>query len=377
MFQPAPPPPTILGRYRLLSPTAAVRVSPLCLGAMSIGDEWNEFMGTNSKENSFKILDAFYEAGGNFIDTASNYQNEQSETWLGEWMAKRKNRSQMIIATKFTTGYRSDWKEEPIHVNFAGNSAKCLHESVNASLKKLQTDYIDLLYVHWWDYTCSIAELMQSLNHLVTSGKVIYLGISDTPAWIVAKANQYAREHGLRQFSVYQGLYNAAVRDAEREILPMIRDEGMGFAPWGALGGGKFKTKEQITAMEKEGDKGRSFSGILQGPSKDDQAVTAVLEQIGKSKNVSLTQIALSYVMAKQPYIFPIIGIRKLEHLQDSINALNIRLTKEEIKQIEDAYNFQLGFPHNFIGLNPSQSWGLHFVGHYDWVEQEKSINAS
>jgi aryl-alcohol dehydrogenase-like predicted oxidoreductase len=148
-MQPAPPPPSDLGRYRILSPTAAVRVSPLCLGAMSIGDAWEQFMGKQTKENSFKILDAFYDAGGNFIDTANNYQDEQSETLLGEWMVKRQNRSQMVIATKFTTVYRSDWKTQPIHVNFSGNSAKSLHESVAASLKKLQTDYIDLLYVHW------------------------------------------------------------------------------------------------------------------------------------------------------------------------------------------------------------------------------------
>jgi aryl-alcohol dehydrogenase-like predicted oxidoreductase len=147
-MQPAPPPPSALGKYRLLSPTAAIRVSPLCLGAGSIGVAW-EFAGTQSKENSFKILDTFYDAGGNFIDTANGYQNEQSEIWLGEWMVKRQNRSQMVIATKYTTGYRSDWTKEPIHVNFAGNSAKSLHESVAASLKKLQTDYIDLLYVHW------------------------------------------------------------------------------------------------------------------------------------------------------------------------------------------------------------------------------------
>lgn len=147
-MQQIPPAPSALGRYRLLSPTAAVRVSPLCLGAMSIGDAW-EHMGTQSKENSFQILDAFFDAGGNFIDTANVYQNEQSEIWLGEWMIQRQNRSQMVIATKYTSGYRSDWKKEPIHVNFAGNSTKSLHESVTASLKKLQTDYIDLLYVHW------------------------------------------------------------------------------------------------------------------------------------------------------------------------------------------------------------------------------------
>jgi len=106
---------------------------------------------------------------------------------------------------------------------------------------------------------------MQSLNHLVQAGKVLYLGASDTPAWVVAKANQYARDYGLRQFSVYQGLYNAAKRDAERDILPMIRDEGMAFAPWSALGGGKFKTKEQVEAMEKAGDKGRTFQGVIKG----------------------------------------------------------------------------------------------------------------
>jgi aryl-alcohol dehydrogenase-like predicted oxidoreductase len=143
-MQPAPPPPSALAKYRLLSPTAAVRVSPLCLGGAAIGDAW-EHMGIQSKENSFKILDSFYDAGGNFIDTANSYQNEQSEIWLGEWMTKRQNRSQMVIATKYTSGYRSDWEKEPIHVNFAGNSAKSLHESVAASLKKLQTDYIDLL----------------------------------------------------------------------------------------------------------------------------------------------------------------------------------------------------------------------------------------
>lgn len=119
-----------------------------------------------------------------------------------------------------------------------------------------------------WDYTCSIPELMQSLDHLVKSGKVLYLGASDTPAWVVAKANQYARDYGLRQFSVYQGLYSAAKRDVEREILPMIRDEGMAFAPWGALGGGKFKTKEQLEAMEKAGDKGRAFGGFRKGEEK-------------------------------------------------------------------------------------------------------------
>jgi aryl-alcohol dehydrogenase-like predicted oxidoreductase len=140
-------------------------------------------------------------------------------------MEKRKNRDQMVIATKFTTSYRAGHDDEII-INSTGNGTKSLHLSLNASLKKLKTDYIDLLYVHWWDFTCSIPELMQSLNVMVNQGKVLYLGISDTPAWIVSKANEYARQNGLRQFSVYQGRWSAEHRDFERDIVQMCAAEG-------------------------------------------------------------------------------------------------------------------------------------------------------
>jgi len=156
MFQPAPAPATPLGRYRVLSSTAGVRVSPLQLGAMSIGDAWNDFMGSMSKEDSFKLLDAFEAAGGNFIDTANNYQNEQSEEWIGEWMQKKKNRDFMVIATKFTTCYKMEKDGKGKTVNHAGNHKRSLHVSLRDSLAKLQTDYIDILYLHWWDWTTSI-----------------------------------------------------------------------------------------------------------------------------------------------------------------------------------------------------------------------------
>ena len=165
-------------------------------------------------------------------------------------MKKRKNRDQMVIATKFTTGYRIGHGEKEIIINTTGNGTKSLHTSLEASLKKLQTSYIDLLYVHWWDFSTSIPEVMQSLNTLVQQGKVLYLGISDTPAWIVSKANEYARQNGMRQFSVYQGRWSAEQRDFERDIIPMCAAEGMGLCPWGALGGGKFKTDEQRKSQE-------------------------------------------------------------------------------------------------------------------------------
>lgn len=150
-------------------------------------------------------------------------------------------RDEMVIATK----YAEDWKTYSgphlIQSNYGGNSAKSLHISVAASLKKLRTTYIDLLYVHFWDYTATVEETMTSLNILVSQGKVLYLGICNTPAWVVVKCNEFARQRGLRPFSVYQGRWSAAERDLERDIIPMCKAEGMAIAPWGALGGGYFK----------------------------------------------------------------------------------------------------------------------------------------
>jgi aryl-alcohol dehydrogenase-like predicted oxidoreductase len=186
---PAPKPPSLLGYHRILSPSAGVRVSPLCLGTMNFGGAWSGMMGECSKETAFEILDTFYDNGGNFIDTANFYQAENSEKWLGEWIAKRENRDELVLATKYTMSHRM-FGHEKIKSNFQGNHAKSLRHSVDASLKKLQTDFIDILYVHIFDFTTSVEELMQSLHHMVANGKVLYLGISDCPAWLVVKCNE-------------------------------------------------------------------------------------------------------------------------------------------------------------------------------------------
>ncbi|KAH0064599.1 norsolorinic acid reductase, partial [Aureobasidium melanogenum] len=144
-FDPAPKPKSLLGYHRVLAPTAGIKCSPLCLGAMNFGNGWKEFMGECDKDTSFEVLDAFFDLGGNFIDTANAYQCEESEEWLGEWMEKKGNRDQMVIATKYTTGFRYHARDaEPLQSNFVGNSFKSMHISVNRSLKKLRTDYIDL-----------------------------------------------------------------------------------------------------------------------------------------------------------------------------------------------------------------------------------------
>jgi len=352
IFKPAPEPHTELGRYRILSSTAGIRVSPLQLGAMSIGDAWSSFMGSMDKASSFKLLDAFFEAGGNFIDTANNYQSEQSETWLGEWMAERKIRDQLVIATKFTTDYKSHELGKGKAPNSCGNHKRSLHMSVRDSLKKLQTDWIDILYLHWWDYTTSIEEIMDSLHVLVQQGKVLYLGISDTPAWVVSAANYYARAHGKTPFSIYQGRWNVLMRDFEREIIPMARHFGMALAPWDVLGGGKFQTKAAIEERKKKGEGLRSmFSGQQ---TEEEVKISEALAKVASEHGIeSVTAIAIAYVLAKAPNVFPIVGGRKVEHLQDNIQALKIKLTTEQIEYLESVKPFDIGFPSNFIGPDP------------------------
>jgi aryl-alcohol dehydrogenase-like predicted oxidoreductase len=307
-------------------------------------------MGDMSKERAFEMLDFFYAQGGNFIDTSNNYQSEQSETWIGEWLAAHPDlREQMVIATKYTTSFTAHRGfENGAHPNTSGNGIKSMRVSVDASLRKLQVSYIDILYVHWWDFTTSIPELMLGLNTLIQQGKVLYLGISDAPAWVVSKANEYARGRGLQPFVVYQGRWNAAERDFEREILGMCAAEGMGLAPWGVLGAGSFKTEQQREEAR------RTKEGRQSGePSERYVKVSAVLEKIADAKGTALTSVALAYVMHKAPYVFPIVGGRTIEHLQGNIEALGLELTKDEIAEIEGAVEFDVGFPLNFVGDNP------------------------
>ncbi|KAM0810016.1 putative Aryl-alcohol dehydrogenase [Seiridium cardinale] len=279
-----PAPATELGRCRILSSTAG----------------------------SVKLLDAYADASGNFIDTANNYQNEQSEIYLGRWMQARKNRDLMFVATKYTNDFRG-WE---------GNKGKT---------------------------STSIEELMDSLHHLVEQGKVLYLGISDTPAWVVAAANTYAKDHGKTQFSVYQGRWSVMSRDFERDIIPMARHFGMALCPWNVLGGGQLRTKTQLETRQASEPSGR---GSRQ--SEEARRISAELEKLAaKHGDASIQQIALAYVIHKAPRVFPIIGGRKIEHLHDNIRALSICLSDDDVKSIENLSSFDIGFPLSFIGDDP------------------------
>lgn len=299
-------------------------------------------------------------------------------------MEARGNRDQIVLATKYTTAYRNydigpgKPKGAPQTVNYSGNSKKSLHISVRASLKKLRTDYIDLLYLHWWDHTTSIEEIMDSLDVLVKQGKVLYLGISDSPAWVVSAANEYAKARGKTPFSVYQGRWNIMLRDFERDIIPMARHYGMALAPWDVLGGGKFQTKKALEERKKQGEGLRAIVGS--GEQTELEAkVSEALEQVASEHgDCSITAIALAYVMSKTINVFPIVGGRKVEHLKDNIKALSIKLSDKQIEHLESVVPFDVGFPNNFIGPDPKvtgQTNGLvATTGQFAWVKSPQAI---
>nr|VWO95623.1 Cytochrome P450 monooxygenase AKT7 (EC (AK-toxin biosynthesis protein 7) [Ganoderma boninense] len=335
---------------------------------MSIGDKWAGIgMGAMDKESSFKLLDAFYDAGGNFIDTASNYQEESSEQFIGEWMEERGIRDQMVIATKYTTLYKFSDQSVKQKTHFVGNNVKTLHISVEKSLAKLRTNYIDILFLHWWDWTCGVEEVMNGLHNLVALGKVLYLGISDAPAWIVSKANMYARQTGKTPFVVYQGAWNVVDRDIEREIISMVRAEGMALCPWNVLAAGKIRTDAEEDKRRESGEKGRTLMNPNWEREEKHKKVAKVLEEIAAEVSATNIQaVAIAYVMQKIPYVFPIVGGRKVEHLNTNLEALDIALTPEHIKKIEGAVPFDLGFPGGFIGDGSEYNFIYRMAGHFD-----------
>ncbi|KAK7962616.1 aldo/keto reductase [Apiospora aurea] len=370
-FLPPPVPKSLLGRHRLLAPSASVRVSPLTLGGMSLGEAWKMGMGECTKEMAFELLDTFYDLGGNFVDTANMYQGGQSEQWIGEWMQKTGRRPEMVVATKYTMNPMVGHMQLQ-HSNFGGTGTKSMYLSIHSSLKNLQTDYVDILFVHAWDFATGIPELMRSLNVLVDQGKVLYLGISDAPAWVVVKANAYARQHGLRPFSVYQGRYSAQERDLEREVIPMCHDEGMAVHAFGTLGGGQFKSP------------GAEDTGSRQLPPHlrigREAAVSKVLDAVAKRHGVHITAVALAYAMQKTPYLFPVVGGRKVEQLKANVEALSLELSPEDVAEIEKGYDFDVGFPHNILNSNSTMVKGpqdvtlLAGMGHFDYVASPSAV---
>ena len=332
-------------RYKLLGRTG-LRVSEICLGTMTFGEDWG--WGA-SKDESRRILDYFLDAGGNFVDTANLYTNGTSESFLGEFLQGRRER--VVLATKYTNAMPGT---DP---NAGGNQRKNMMRSVEASLKRLQTDYIDLYWLHIWDFLTPVDEVMRAFDDFVRAGKVLYAGISDAPAWVVSRANTMAELRGWTPFAGLQVEYSLVERTPERELLPMADSMEIAVTAWSPLAGGlltgKYSGGQQQAA---QGGGGRYDNAMMKDFAPIDdrklriaEAVKAVAQEVGRSP----AQVALAWLL-RRPFrvpVIPIVGARKLNQVEDNLACVQVHLSGDHLGRLEEVSGIQLGFPHDFYGV--------------------------
>lgn len=321
-------------KYKLLGNTG-LRVSELCLGAMTFGEEWG--FGAD-KDECRKVFETFAEAGGNFIDTANKYTEGTSEKWLGEFVKEARER--FVIATKYTLTMGNG---DP---NASGNHRKNMVQAVEASLKRLNMDYIDLLWVHAWDFTTSPEVLMRGLDDLVRQGKVLHVGISDAPAWVVAQCNTIALMRGWTPFSALQIEYSLIERTVERELLPMVRAFDMTVTPWAPLGGGLLTGKFTRSSAEPDSKRIEQNKARM---SERNVAIAKAVDKIADELEVTSAQVATNWVRQQGTNIIPIVGSRKASQIADTVKSLSFELSTEQLQILNEVSQISLGFPHEFI----------------------------
>jgi aryl-alcohol dehydrogenase-like predicted oxidoreductase len=323
-------------RYKLLGPSG-LRVSELCLGTMSFGDAWG--FGADEKE-SHRILAAYAEAGGNFIDTANKYHEGQSEEIVGSFLDTERER--WVVASKYTLAMRSG---DP---NAAGNSRKNMRQSVEASLRRLRTDYLDLLWVHAWDYATPVEEVMRGLDDLVRAGKVTYVALSDAPAWIASQANTLAALRGWSPFVALQLEYSLIERTAERELLPVAEAFGVSVTTWAPMGGGVLTGKYTRGSSETPEDTKRAAGNESRVTERNLQIAREV-DRVADELGTTSAQVAMAWVRQRGERIIPIVGVRKLDQLQDLLGSLEVELSAEHLSRLNEASRIELGFPYNLL----------------------------
>jgi aryl-alcohol dehydrogenase-like predicted oxidoreductase len=321
---------------------SGLRVSPYCLGAMTFGEDlgWG-----SSVKDSEAIMDRFIERGGNFIDTANAYTRGHSEKIIGDHLGKdRKKRDRVVLATKFTSNLY------PGDPNGGGSSRKAIVAQCEQSLRRLQTDYIDLYWLHAWDRWTPIEETMAALHDLVTSGKVRYVGVSDTPAWKVAQANVLATFRGFSPFVALQIEYSLLERTVEGELIPMALELGLGVTPWSPLKGGA------LTGKYKREDRGKhkpDRAGFLTAALADDRTYDVVdeLTRIAGQLESTPARVALAWVQGRSGVASSIIGARTLAQLDDNLAALDVTLSRDQLSALDKLSAPVLPFPVRFLGM--------------------------
>jgi aryl-alcohol dehydrogenase-like predicted oxidoreductase len=318
---------------------------------MTFGEEWGS--GAN-EEDSRIIFNDYVDKGGNFIDTADLYTNGTSERFVGKF-ANDVGRDRLVIATKFTFNggamgvedLKLRGKPDP---NAGGNSIKHMRQAVEDSLERLDTDYIDLLWVHCWDGVTPVEETMRGLEGLVRSGKVNYVGVSDYPAWKVSEANMLAHLRGWSPFVALQVEYSLVERTTERDLIPMARDLNLGVTPWSPLGQGVL-TGKFLDGGTDEGSRIEKNKDRMGGKYVTDAATNAAraVVEVAESKDVSPSRIALAWLLHQPGVTAPIIGARKTSHLDDNIEAVSVELSADDLSKLDEATKVPLGFPHDFF----------------------------
>lgn len=337
-----------MDHYRLLG-RSALRVSPLALGGASFGTAWG--YGADSQE-SRRIFDAYLDHGGNFIDTANVYTNGESERLIGEFSAGRRER--LVIATKFAGGL------DPGDANAAGNSRKTMMRSVEDSLRRLKTDYIDLYYLHAWDNRAHPDEVMRGFDDLVRSGKVVYVGISDTPAWQIARMQTLADLRGWSPLVALQLEYSLVRRDSERELLPMAKELGLGVTTWWTLAGGLLTGKYKSQISSENIDSKRSAGVMTRSLSAANLRISEAVCEIADEIDKTPAQVALAWACMHPAVTAPIIGARTTDQLISNLGCLGVRLEPEHMAKLQRVTDFDMGFPHDMLASEDTQQM---FVG--------------
>jgi aryl-alcohol dehydrogenase-like predicted oxidoreductase len=327
--------------YRLLGKTG-LRVSQAFLGAMTFGEQGG--VGAPLAECQ-RMLDAYADAGGNVIDTAINYRGGASEEIVGELLAGRRDR--FVLSTKYTV------TRDPSDPNAAGNHRKNLLLSLETSLRRLRTDYIDLYWVHIWDRATPTEETMRALDDAVRAGKILYLGVSDTPAWVVSRANMLAECHGWTPFVALQVPYSLVNREIERELLPMAEALGMSVAAWSPLAGGILSGKYTRGGAPSEPQRLNADA-----VSERDLEIVRAVQTVAAELGASAAQVAIAWTMAKSPALHPILGARRREQLVENLGALEVELPADAVAQLDAVTRFEVGFPLDFIAKNSAWVFG-------------------
>ena len=328
-----------LDDYRLLG-RSGLRVSPLALGTMTFGVGGGSWGST--EEEAKQMVDMFIDRGGNFIDTANFYGNMgDSEVWLGNLVKGR--RDPLVISTKYSL------TTQPGNPNASGNHRKNMVKSVEDSLRRMGTDYIDLLYLHMWDFRTPVDEILRAFDDLVRSGKVLYIGLSDTPAWQASRMQAIAELRGWTQFCALQISYSLVERTVEREMIPMAKEMGLGVSPWAPLGQGiltgKYTRDDLVPGDMSDISSRKAINAATGKLTERNLDIADVCVQVAKEIGCTPAQLAVAWTLKNPAVCSPVVGVRTPAQLEDNLGALDVQISEEQLARLDEVSAVPPVFP--------------------------------